>query len=276
MYILIRGAGDLATGIALRLYRSGYPVLMTDVARPLAVRRTVSFCSAIASPDKEVVIEGVRGVVCLSPEKALTFWEEGKTGIPLLVDPQAHVASIQRPAAVVDAIMAKRNLGTNRQMAPFVIGIGPGFTALQDVDVVIETKRGHYLGRVIREGQAIPNTGIPGEIGGYGKERLLRASADGLFQPLCEIGAEVEKDQAVALVEGKPVKTQIKGILRGLLADGTPVTAGLKCGDVDPRCEPDHVFTASDKALAIGGGVLEALLEAGIYPSSKEKENHYA
>ena len=180
--------------------------------------------------------------------------------IPVLADPDGGCIRDLRPAAVVDAILAKRNLGTRITDAPVVVGVGPGFTAGVDCHAAVETMRGHYLGRVLYEGSPIPNTGIPGLIGGFAGERVLRAPADGLFRQILDIGAWVKLGDVAAEVDGQPMVCTLDGILRGILADGTPVHRGMKAGDIDPRCEERHCYCASDKALAVGGGVLEAVL----------------
>ncbi len=255
MKILIKGAGDLATGIGWRLKRAGYRVWMTDLAVPTAVRRTVAFSRAIY--EGEAIVEGVVSCRVSTMKEAEAAEALGK--IPVFSDPEAEIRRLWQPEVLVDAIIAKKNLGTRITDAPLVIGVGPGFTAGADCHRVVETKRGHYLGRVIEEGSAIPNTGIPGNVGGYTVERLLRASGSGPFMPRVSIGDYVEKGQTVALSGGVPVKAQISGIVRGLLQAGVPVTEGMKAGDIDARCESDHCFTISDKARAIGGGVLEAV-----------------
>lgn len=256
MLILIRGAGDLASGIAWRLHRSGFAVVMTDLEHPTAVRWKAAFCQAVWQKTCEV--EGVRAKRCDSTQEitpALT-----QNCIPVLVDPEGTAVRELKPDVVVDAILAKRNLGTHITDAPLVIGVGPGFTAGEDCHCVIETMRGHTLGRVIEQGSAIPNTGIPGNVGGYTVERVLRTPCPGIFEPIKEIGDQVEAGQTVALVDGSPVKSQITGCLRGILPAGTKVPcAGFKAGDVDARCVREHCFTISDKALSIGGGVLEAV-----------------
>lgn len=178
----------------------------------------------------------------------------------MLADPAGACREALHPNAVVDAILAKRNLGTRITDAPVVIGIGPGFTAGTDCHAVVETMRGHTLGRVIYDGTALPNTNIPGLIGGYAGERVLRAPADGVFHQILNIGDEVKAGDIAGEVDGQPMRCTIGGVLRGLLADGTPVHKGMKSGDVDPRCRPEYCTTASDKALAVGGGVLEAIL----------------
>nr|WP_307986750.1 selenium-dependent molybdenum cofactor biosynthesis protein YqeB [uncultured Oscillibacter sp.] len=256
MLTVIRGAGDLASGIALRLRRAGIRVVMTDVERPTAIRRTVCFSQAVVLG--ETVVEGVTARRASSPKDALALLEEGV--IPVLADPEGACIPALRPAAVVDAILAKRNLGTKITDAPVVIGVGPGFTAGEDCHAVVETMRGHYLGRVMYQGSAIPNTGIPGLIGGFAGERVLRAPADGVFRQVLDIGAQVKMGDVAATVDGQPMVCTLDGVLRGILADGTPVHKGMKAGDIDPRCEIRHCYCASDKALAVGGGVLEAIL----------------
>ncbi len=257
---LIGGAGDLATGVAVQLYRAGFPVVMTDLPHPTAVRRTVSFCEAI--PEETAVVESVcarRAESCegrLKDHPAGRCGGAGGPGRPL-------PGSAWKAAAVVDAILAKRNTGTNIGDAKIVVALGPGFTAGVDCHAVVETMRGHDLGRVLRVGAARPNTGVPGEIGGHTAERLLRAPADGLFEPVLKIADMVKAGDAVAWVGGAPVTARISGVLRGLLRAGTPVYGGMKSGDIDPRCEISHCFSVSDKARAIGGGVLEAILSLG-------------
>lgn len=256
MRVLIRGAGDIATGIALRLLRSGCEIVMTDLPRPTAIRRTVCFSEAIRLGSCSV--EDVTARLAASPEEAEALMERGE--VPVLADPEARCREVLKPGVLVDAILAKKNLGTRMDDAPVVIAVGPGFTAGVDCHAVVETMRGHWLGRVILEGSAQPNTAIPGLIGGYAGERVLRAPADGEFCPLRAIGDRVEAGETAATVAGKPMVCQISGVLRGLLPVGTPVHAGMKAGDVDPRCELSHCYYASDKALAVGGGVLEAIL----------------
>jgi len=256
MRIVIRGAGDLASGIAVRLHRSGFEVIMTDIKKPTAIRRTVSFCQAIVAGESKV--EDILGVYAPSVESALEILKQGH--IPVLVDPEGACLAELSPHGVVDAILAKQNLGTHMHMAPVVVGVGPGFTAGVDCHAVVETQRGHDLGRVYYTGSAAPNTGRPGNIGGYTVERILRAPADGTFTALKDIGDLVEQGEIVAYVEGRPVIAAINGVLRGILATGTSVYAGMKSGDIDPRPVQAHCFTVSDKARSIGGGVLEALL----------------
>lgn len=256
--VVIKGAGDIATGIAHRLFRSGFSIVMTELPEPTAIRRTVAFAEAVFS--QKVTVEGVTAVKALETE-AVRIAGDGL--IPVVVDEAAGNLKIWKPWAVVDATLAKRNTGTAINQAAVVIGVGPGFTAGMDVHAVVETKRGHYLGRVITQGPAFADTGIPGDIGGYTKERILRAPCAGVFQAVCRITDSVQAGQLVATVNKQPIVAEIDGVLRGLLKDGITVEEGLKIGDIDPRCVPKHCFTISDKARAVGGGVLEALLLLG-------------
>ena len=259
MLILVKGAGDLATGTAVRLYRAGFQVVMTDIAQPTAVRRTVAFSQCIY--DGQTTVEGITARKAENRDQVRDILAAGE--IPVLVDPQAAILAQLPFMVVVDAILAKKNLGTTISDAPIVLALGPGFTAGTDCHGVIETKRGHDLGRLILEGSAIPNTGVPGDVGGYTKERIIRAPADGPFEPVAQIGQQVNLGDVVAKVNGIPVTAQLTGIVRGMLPAGIPVTKGMKSGDIDPRCEVRHCFTVSDKARAIGGGVLEGLLYFG-------------
>ena len=255
MLVVIRGGGDIATGIALRLYRSGMEVVLCEREQPTAIRRTVAFSEAVRLGETEV--EGVAARRA-ELEEIPELLELGI--VPVLVDPEAELALALAPDALVDAILAKLNLGTTADMAPAVVAVGPGFTAGEDCHAVVETMRGHYLGRVLYEGSALPNTNVPGLIGGYAGERVLRAPADGVFQGALAIGDRVEAGDVAGYVDGVPMACTIGGVLRGLLADGVRVHRGMKSGDVDPRCEADHCWLVSDKALAVGGGVLEAVL----------------
>ena len=259
MLILVKGAGDLATGTAVRLYRAGFQVVMTDIAQPTAVRRTVAFSQCIY--DGQTTVEGITARKAENRDQVRDILAAGE--IPVLVDPQAAILAQLPFMVVVDAILTKKNLGTTISDAPIVLALGPGFTAGVDCHGVIETKRGHDLGRLILEGSAIPNTGVPGDVGGYTKERIIRAPADGPFEPVAQIGQRVELGDVVARVNGVPVTAQLTGVVRGMLPAGIPVTEGMKAGDIDPRCEVRHCFTVSDKARAIGGGVLEGLLYFG-------------
>ena len=257
MLALIRGAGDIASGAAMRLWRCGIDVVMTDLARPTAIRRTVAFSDAIVHG--ETPVEGLRAVRAENAAEAKTLLREGVR--PVLADPECACREELAPDTLVDAILAKRNLGTKITDAPIVVGVGPGFTAGGDCHAVVETMRGHTLGRVLRSGPALPNTNIPGLIGGFAGERVLRAPDNGIFHQLADIGARVQAGDVVGEVNGKPMACTIAGVIRGMLADGTPVYKGMKSGDVDPRGELSYCYTASDKAIAIGGGVLQAILE---------------
>ena len=256
MKVLIRGAGDIASGIALRLHRAGMQVVMTDLPAPTAIRRTVCFSQAILLG--EMTVEDVTARRADSVEEAESLLRRGL--IPVLADPDCACRAQLRPDALVDAILAKRNLGTKIDDAPVVVGIGPGFTAGEDCHAVVETMRGHTLGRVIYRGSALPNTSIPGLVGGFAGERVLRAPADGILHQLADIGVTVSEGDVVATVEGQPMCCTISGVLRGILPEGTPVFRGMKAGDVDPRGKREYCDTVSDKALAVGGGVLEAVL----------------
>ncbi|WP_125114697.1 selenium-dependent molybdenum cofactor biosynthesis protein YqeB [Agathobaculum sp. Marseille-P7918] len=263
-WVLVRGAGDLATGVIVRLHRCGFRVAVTECVDPSAIRRRAALCEAVWKGQTTV-----EGVTCRRVEDADAAARVSQAGeVPLLVDEQAACVALLRPAAVVDAILAKRNLGTSRDMAPITVGLGPGFTAGEDVDAVVETMRGHHLGRVILQGAAIPNTGVPGVIAGYAAERVIHAPASGEMTfvqdengQIVDIGALVQKGQVIARVGGTPVLATIDGVLRGLIREGYPVNEGLKIADIDPRPEQTaYCDTISDKARAIGGGVVEALL----------------
>ena len=256
MIVLIKGAGDLATGIAYRLKKSGFDIVMTEIDNPTTVRRTVAFSQAIF--DNEIEIECIK---CIKVNNINEIHKEIKKGnIPIIIDKEANIIKKLKPKVIVDAIIAKKNLGTSINDAPIVIGVGPGFEAKKDCHLVIETKRGHYLGKVIEEGSAIPNTGIPGNIGGYTKERIIRASSNGKIRPVVKIGDYVKKGEVIAYIDGVEVVAEIDGIVRGMLQEEIEVFKGMKSGDIDPRCEKDHCFTISDKARSIGGGVLEAIM----------------
>ena len=256
MLVLIKGAGDLATGTAVRLYRAGIKVVMTEVAQPTAVRRTVAFSQCMY--DGAAQVEGISARRAEDAGAARRALERGE--VPVLCDPEAAILRELPFDGVVDAILAKRNLGTAITDAPVVLALGPGFTAGVDCHGVVETMRGHDLGRLLTRGSAVPNTGVPGDVGGYTTQRIIRAPADGVFEPLAAIGQRVEEGQPVARVAGRTARAQLTGVVRGMLPAGLAVTAGMKAGDIDPRCRAEHCFTVSDKARAIGGGVLEGLL----------------
>lgn len=260
--IIVRGGGDLATGSVYKLKKSGFPVLILEVETPSAIRRNVAFCEAVYQGTQTV--EDMTCYLAESIEQAQQFLREGK--LTVLVDPTGASIPKLKPIAVVDAILAKKNLGTNKEMAPITVALGPGFTAGEDVDAVVETKRGHHLGRVLWEGSTAPNTGVPGIIGGFGKERVIHCPAKGILRNVKKITDTVSKGEVIAVVETEdgivPVEATLDGILRGLIRDGYPVKPGFKMADIDPRLdELENCFTISDKARCIAGGVLEAILQ---------------
>lgn len=255
--VAIRGAGDIATGVALRLYHAGFRVLMLEVAKPTVIRRSVAFAQAVF--DGEMTVEGVTARRAEGAEQAFSLIEQGI--IPVLVDPQCLTLAALQPHYLVDAILAKQNLGTRRDMAPVTIALGPGFDAGQDCDAVIETNRGHHLGRVIYRGFAQANTGIPGNINGHTTRRVIRAPHAGIMHCCVKLGDLVNEGDTLAHIDNTPVISPLQGMVRGLLSEGLEVSAGFKIGDVDPRgAQADHT-TVSDKARAIGGAVLEAMMK---------------
>ena len=254
--ILIRGGGDLASGIALRLHRVGLKILICELAQPLTVRRTVSFSEAVYS--NEVIIEGVKGKLAKDYQEAENIVANG--GIAVLVDPSADAREKLSPVVVVDARMRKRSSGDRLNNDSMLIGLGPGFTAGVDCHAVIETNRGHFLGRVIWEGQAQDDTGIPGNVQGFQKERVLHSPQDGLLKPVVNIGSLVDRGQTLAYVDKMPITAPFSGLLRGMAHSGLTVKKGMKVGDVDPRLDPSLCHFVSEKTLAIAGGVLEAML----------------
>ncbi len=259
---VVKGGGDLATGVIYRLRRAGFPVIVTEIAQPTVVRRSVALAEAVY--DGETTVEGMRARRVEDANTSLAALEAGL--VPVLVDPRARIVQQLQPTVVVDAIIAKRNTGTRPTDAPIVVGLGPGFVAGQDVHAVIETNRGHYLGRVIWEGAAEPDTGVPGIVGGQGARRVLRAPVAGTIRWQRAIGDRVAEGDVLGTVTPSPpgeeraVVAPFDGVLRGAIHDGLRVSAGMKIGDVDPRAIREHCFSISDKALAIGGGVLEAVL----------------
>ncbi|MDD6742061.1 EF2563 family selenium-dependent molybdenum hydroxylase system protein [Roseburia sp. MUC/MUC-530-WT-4D] len=272
--IIVRGGGDLATGSIYYLWKSGFRVLVLEAEHPAAIRRQVSLSEAVYQ--KETIVEQMKAVRVESLEQIQEVWSAGN--VPVLVDPNGESIQKLQPDVLIDAIIAKKNLGTNRAMAPLTIALGPGFFAGQDVDYVIETKRGHNLGRIITDGTAVPNTGIPGNIGGYAKERVIHARADGILHNVAHIGDVVEQGQEIAYITSdendkdnvsaeKPaerymVQATIPGIVRGLIRDGYPVTRGFKIADIDPRQEElKNCFTISDKARCIAGSVLQLVCQ---------------
>jgi len=252
--VVLRGGGDIATGVAWRLSHAGFPVIICELAAPLTVRRTVSLSSAVL--DGSVEVEGLCGVRVDSPGELVASALTGT--IPVIVSPQLPPIEA---SAVVDARLAKSNIDTTIDDAPTVVGLGPGFTAGVDCHAVVETMRGHHLGRVIHHGPAAPNTGTPGIIGGRGAERVLRAPAAGRAEWLVEIADSVSEGQVLGSVDGLAVVAPFDGVVRGLVTPMAEVRAGLKIGDVDPRPDRSACFEISDKALAVGGGVVEAILQ---------------
>jgi xanthine dehydrogenase accessory factor len=257
LIVAIKGAGEMASAVAWRIYMSNIrQILMLETPSPLAVRREVSFCEALY--DGRQTIEGVEACKADKDTDVRKVWTQGK--IAVTVDPEWKILDQLQPNVVIDAILAKKNLGTRMSEAPLVIGLGPGFVAGQDVHIVIETNRGHNLGKILTSGSAAPNTGIPGSIDGYTEERVLRAPCDGEFNTRCTIGDLVKKDDVIATVAEDAVRAKIDGLLRGLIRSSAPVRRGLKLGDIDPRGDADYCHTISDKARAISGSVLEAIL----------------
>ncbi len=258
--VLVRGGGDLATGVAHRLHRAGFTVMITELPRPLAVRRAVSFAEAVYA--ERITVEGVTARLAPDPMVAVAKGGGAYTAmdeIPVVVDADDRVLARMRPPIVVDARMAKRNLGTRLTDAKLVIGLGPGFTAGADCHAAVETNRGHNLGRVYWEGSAEPNTGKPEAVSGFVGERVLRAPREGTFAGQKQIGDAVKAGDTLARVDDEPIRAQFDGVVRGLLHDGLRVTAGMKVGDLDPRGVRENCFLISDKARAVGGGVLEAI-----------------
>jgi xanthine dehydrogenase accessory factor len=263
--IVIRGGGDIATGIVQKFHRSGFRLLVLEIEKPMAIRRSVSLCQAVYSGYTKVEDISCRRINSLAELDACY----ARSDTPILVDPEGKSIIKLKPAAVIDAILAKRNMGTQRDMAPVTIGIGPGFCAPQDVNAVIETKRGHDLGRLILNGQALPNTGIPGDVGGKSAQRVVYAPSAGKVTHICQIGDIVEAGEAICKISSivkaheessdTIVTALFKGLLRGLISEGLEVPKGMKIADIDPRLDVD-CNTISDKARCIGGAALEAYL----------------
>ena len=263
--LLVRGGGDLASGVIHRLYKCGYQVLVLECKRPSAIRREVSFGEAVY--DGTSCVEGVTGRLITKVSECQKVWENGE--LPILVDESGEAVKELKPDALIDAILAKRNLGTSRNMAPLTIGLGPGFFAGEDVDYVVETMRGHDLARIITEGPAIPNTGVPGMVGGVSKERVIHSPGVGRIHNMAHIADIVEKGQILAYVGETPVEASITGVLRGIIKEGYNVPVGMKIADIDPRKEEKkNCFTISDKARCIAGSVVEILLSEGVLPNT--------
>jgi xanthine dehydrogenase accessory factor len=254
--VVVRGGGDLGSGVVHRLHRCGIRVVILEVAQPLVVRRTVSFAQAVI--DGRCELEGVSAVKIEDEAGIRPAWERGE--IPVLVDPGMHCLAGIKPDALVDATLAKRDTGIRVGMAPVTVALGPGFEAGVHADVIIETNRGHDLGRLIFSGTAEPDTGIPAKVQGHGSERVLRAPCDGTIEHVRDIGTVVKAGDVICRVSNVNVQAAFDGIVRGLIMQGRMVTTGLKIGDVDPRPVREHCYTISDKARALGGSVLEAVL----------------
>lgn len=255
--VIVRGGGDIATGTIYKLVKSGFQVLVLEVEKPSAIRRNVAFCQAVY--EGEFSVEDITCILVSTIEEAKEVMS--KNQVAMMVDPNGEMISKIEHVALVDAILAKKNLGTTMDMAPITIGLGPGFCAGKDVHVVVETMRGHNLGRLIYDGCAMLNTGVPGNIKGYSKERVIHSPCEGVCHNVKKIPDIVEKNEIIAYVDKTPVYASMSGLLRGLIQDGYYVTTGFKMADIDPRIgEYQNCFTISDKARCIAGGVLEAIL----------------
>ena len=257
MKVVIRGGGDLATGVAEVLYQSGFKILILDIEKPSSIRRSVCFSEAIY----DGIIQ-VENIICKKVENENDIekcWNEKI--IPIMVDEKGEIIKKIKPNVVVDSIIAKKNLGTTKEMAPITVALGDGFEAGKDVDIVIETMRGHNLGRIITSGRAMKNTGIPGEIKGVSKDRVIYSKANGRFSSVKKIGDTVQKDEIIGYVGDVEIRGKISGVLRGIIRDGYEVTENMKIGDIDPRIEEkNNCFTISDKARSLGGAVLRAIM----------------
>jgi len=257
MLVILRGAGDLATGIIYRLYKSGFKILALETEKPSAIRRTVSFSECIYTSKQ--MVEDVIAKKVTNLEEIKKCWQNRE--VPVIIDPRGEYIGILKPKIVIDAIIAKKNYGTNKNMAPITIALGPGFIAGKDVNVVIETMRGHNLGKLIFKGEALANTGEPGKIEGITKERVIYSEVRGVFKAVKKIGDSVKKNDILGFVDDTPVYSKINGLLRGIISDGYFVQNSFKIADIDPRLNQyKNCFTISDKARSLGGAVLEAIL----------------
>lgn len=262
--IWVRGAGDLATGVGIRLLNAGFSLVFSEIEQPTVIRGTVSFATAVY--EGTFMVEGHSGKLCHSLSEIHAALSQGFS--PVFVGDEQEMINLLKPHTFIEATIRKHKTAVPINV-PFTIGLGPGFIAGQDVDAVIETQRGHHLGRVIWEGAAEPNTGIPGAIGGYTTERVIHAPEMGVIKPLVEIGSVVKAGDIIAQIGSSClVHASIDGILRGMIHGGLSVEKGMKIADIDPRCEPSHCHTVSDKARAVGGGVLEALLHFDNFKSN--------
>ncbi|MEI0620188.1 selenium-dependent molybdenum cofactor biosynthesis protein YqeB [Brachyspira pilosicoli] len=262
--VIVRGAGDLATGVVYSLYKAHFKVIILETQHPSAIRRKVALSEAVY--DGKTKVEDIEAVLVKNYEEALNIIaNKDYKEIPILIDPNCEILNHIKPTFLIDAIIAKKNLGTNKSMAKYTIALGPGFTAGKDCDIVIETMRGHNLGRIYLEGEAIPNTGIPGNIGGKEAERVIHASSDGIIENIKNIGDFVREKEVIAYINNDNKKIEViapfEGILRGIIRDGFKVRNGLKIADIDPRkSEYNNCFTISDKARNLGGAVLTAMM----------------
>ncbi|MEI0593591.1 selenium-dependent molybdenum cofactor biosynthesis protein YqeB [Brachyspira pilosicoli] len=262
--VIVRGAGDLATGVVYSLYKANFKVIILETQHPSAIRRKVALSEAVY--DGKTKVEDIEAVLVKNYEEALNIIaNKDYKEIPILIDPNCEILNHIKPTFLIDAIIAKKNLGTNKSMAKYTIALGPGFTAGKDCDIVIETMRGHNLGRIYLEGEAIPNTGIPGNIGGKEAERVIHASSDGIIENIKNIGDFVREKEVIAYINNDNKKIEViapfEGLLRGIIRDGFKVRNGLKIADIDPRkSEYDNCFTISDKARNLGGAVLTAMM----------------
>lgn len=257
LIVAIRGGGDLATGVIQKFFHAGFKVVILETKQPLAIRRTVALCNAVY--EGRFQVEDLIAETVIDWTQCEAKWQQGI--IPLLIDPEAKSLAELKPAVVVDAILAKKNLGTNPALAPVTIALGPGFSAPADCQVVIETMRGHSLGKLIFNGSALPNTGVPGVLGGKSAERVIHSPASGLVRHHHQIGDSVTQGEVLFYVGDTPVNSPLTGVLRGLIQEGIVISKGLKCGDVDPRPkEQVDCYAISDKARALGGAALEAAL----------------
>lgn len=254
--IIVRGGGDIASGTINRLHNMGFRVLVLEISKPNFIRRKVCYGEAVY--EGEFSLEGTVSKLACSLEEIYSIWEEKK--IPVYIDPEMKILEKLSPDVIIDGILAKKNLGMSKELAPVTIGLGPGFEAGKNVHAVIETNRGHNLGRIIYEGKAAENTGIPGIIQGYGKERVIYASAEGILKTVHDIGDVVQKNEIIAYIGTEPVKASLTGLIRGMIRGGSFVKKGLKISDIDPREDQlENCYTISDKARTISGGAAEAV-----------------
>lgn len=255
--IIVRGGGDVASGTINKLHRCGFYVLVLEIPMPTAIRRRVCYGEAVY--EGKVTLEGITAVLSNSFEDVKKNWENGT--IPVVIDSEGQWIEKVKPLAVIDCILAKKNVGMTIDKAPITIALGPGFEAGKDVHAVIETMRGHNLGKIIYKGHAMDNTGIPGSIKGFSKERVIHSPGEGKIKIIRDIAEVVAKDEVIATIGDIEIKATIDGVLRGIIRDGFYVWKGLKIADIDPRLsEADNCFTISDKARCIAGGVIEAIL----------------